>query len=238
TTRALERPRGLPPVPDRPVSTAPEPFPSPSPPASSRPPPSDPFRALPSVGPSTGEAMRAFKRIDFRPVLYALVGVALVALGAAIGRWVMQEPPPVPELVVRSAPAGAVVRLDGELLEGTTPLTIPVELVAGRPYRVKVEMPGHRAWESTVVPQPGPIELMANLPPERRTLIVETDPQGALVRVDGHRRGRAPVTLEELRVGNDYLIRVERDGRVKEVPLSVTPDLADTLVITLPAPRR
>ena len=108
-----------------------------------------------------------------------------------------------------SVPAGAEVRVDGELL-GQTPLAADVD--AGR-RTVSLTHPQLRPWESVVTvkagePQTiGPVQL--GLPDGR--LVVRSEPAGADVSVAGAYRGRTPVTLE-LAPGAAHELLVTRAG--------------------------
>jgi TonB family protein len=73
---------------------------------------------------------------------------------------------------------------------------------------------------------------------ESGTLRVTTEPDGALVFLDGERRGTTPFALEELPLG-DYALRVERSGYLSEelsVTLTGELPLANFELVLVPAP--
>lgn len=73
-------------------------------------------------------------------------------------------------LVVRSTPAKAKVRLDGELL-GETPLEKPAILAPGKPVKVRVELAGWSTFEAEVSPTEGePLVVQAALERPRAEL--------------------------------------------------------------------
>jgi len=110
---------------------------------------------------------------------------------------------------VESIPAGATVRIDGEVI-GTTPLETTLD--AGR-HELGIEHPDYRPFEAPITVQAGqplkvgPVEL--GLPDG--TLVVRTEPEGADVSVAGRYRGRSPVTLS-LAPGVTHEVVVNRAG--------------------------
>lgn len=132
--------------------------------------------------------------------------------------------PPAPvlgRLLVRSTPAGAIVRIDGRS-RGRTPLTVR-DLPLG-PHTVIVSRPGYEPERRTLdlsrdqaarslevslreagpVRQPEPTVFTGSMR-------VESRPSGARVVVDGKEEGRTPVTLSTVRAGS-HVVRIEMDG--------------------------
>jgi hypothetical protein len=112
-------------------------------------------------------------------------------------------------ITIRSTPAGARVRANGESV-GVTPLT--VELLEGR-YNIELRLHGHKpqAQNLTVVanePQSlGPLAL--ELADAR--LVLHSEPPGAMVTVDEEYRGETPVELY-LAPGADHEIELSKAG--------------------------
>jgi formylglycine-generating enzyme required for sulfatase activity len=122
---------------------------------------------------------------------------------------------------VESVPTGAEVRVDGEAVDGTTPLT--AEILAGE-RELTVQAPGYKPARRTLAVEPG-----TDLAPEPfrleridGLLVVTSDPDGATVTVNGEFRGRTPAELE-LRPRRSYRIELFKAGHER---LSRTVDVA------------
>jgi hypothetical protein len=143
-----------------------------------------------------------------RKKLIAVAAVALVALvGGGVYAWrVLQKPAAVPmgTLAVQTNPPGVGVFVDGEA-HGNTPAR--VSLKAGSHI---LELRGRG------VPRVIPVTVTANaevsqyleLPqtPTLGSLIVQSDPAGAEVTVDGVARGKAPVSVADLTPGEHEVV--------------------------------
>lgn len=156
-----------------------------------------------------------------------LAAVGLVVLGVLLFRGGPAK------VTVTSEPVGAVVKLEGKVVDCRTPCTLPT-MKAGD-YALELTRSGHRtlvtrltvpaSGEQTVpfvleraepVPVPTPVKREV-------ALSVETEPAGATVSVDGLRRGDAPVTVA-LTAGKPVLVAVELEGHERveqkvELPL-------------------
>jgi hypothetical protein len=144
-------------------------------------------------------------------------------------------PPPAPEerpgrLLVRSTPAGAQVRVDGEL-RGVTPLTlrdlplashdIVISAEGYQPSSHRVALTAARPSRSLDVPlaRPAPAAAPAvrGAPAPRPaatasgSLVIESRPSGAEVRLDDRPVGKTPVTVPSLAPGN-YRVTIGGDG--------------------------
>ncbi|MEQ8660719.1 MAG: SUMF1/EgtB/PvdO family nonheme iron enzyme, partial [Gammaproteobacteria bacterium] len=98
------------------------------------------------------------------------------------------------ELALSSVPSGANVTVDGAF-RGQTPLTLALEPGAG--HRVRVLREGYAPHEETVTLAAGARSARTlTLAPELATLILETTPAEAELRIDGEPRGSATQTLE------------------------------------------
>jgi len=86
--------------------------------------------------------------------------------------------------------------------------------------------------------EPSPDAVTDTLVVESGTLRVTTEPEGALVFLDGEKRGTTPFSLDALPLG-DYALRVERSGYLpEELSASLTGDLplANFKLVLIPAP--
>jgi hypothetical protein len=114
------------------------------------------------------------------------------------------------QLVVTTEPDSATVEIDGRR---AGPAPVVRDLPAGE-HEVRATADGYQSTSRNVTVVAGEREQVAlTLDQASRragTLVVETDPGGATVRVDGETIGTAPVR-EELSPG-EYRVEVEREG--------------------------
>jgi serine/threonine-protein kinase len=165
-------------------------------------------------------------RIDkWRAWMLAFTGVALAAMGLVIFRMSFQPPSAAPtplatlpstpagvgSITVESTPPGAQVTVDGERLAQPTPVT-RTGLDAGRPHRVRLELPGYHDDVRQVVVRAGADELVRRtLLPAPRTIMVTSTPEGSTVSVDGKPSGTTPVAIS-VEPGRSYAIDVSKPG--------------------------
>jgi hypothetical protein len=100
-------------------------------------------------------------------------------------------------LRINSSPSGATVFVDGERLTDKTALVVE-GVSPGTRHEVRVELTGHGAFTDSVdVPKTGgEVVVTAILKPVTGKLIVNTEPKGADIVINGEVRGRAPTTIE------------------------------------------
>jgi hypothetical protein len=88
------------------------------------------------------------------------------------------------------------VTLDGQPVDGVTPLTLP-NLQVGQAYKLAISLPGHQTLNDTIVVKDGqPIQRMLTLVQAVGSLTVLSTPPGAAISIDGVMRGLAPVTVD------------------------------------------
>jgi hypothetical protein len=120
-------------------------------------------------------------------VLLLLFAVGLAALPYL-------RKPAAASLRIETDPPGALVYVDGRA-RGSAPLSVDAE--AGRSYAVRATRAGHRDAEQLVTAAAGDAPVRLHLDRLAATLIVETEPAGARVFVDGKETGKlTPATLE------------------------------------------
>jgi len=107
---------------------------------------------------------------------------------------------------VGTVPRGATVTIDGVPMAGETPLMLN-GLPVGHVLEISANRDGYFAEPATqtVIVSSEPQALQFDLHP-RIDLRVETEPDGALVMLDGDRVGQAPVNLPPLRRGQPYAL--------------------------------
>jgi hypothetical protein len=149
---------------------------------------------------------------------YALpaLGAAILLTANAFGQQV-QAPA---ELYVAVDPADASISVNRQV-QPVAPLSLR-DLAPGE-YLVTVGKIGYKETRRTVVLLPGQREaLQIKLEPLTGLVLVHSQPSDADVLIDGAHRGKTPLLLTDLRLG-DYRLQVSRQGfRVREVDLSIT----------------
>ena len=116
-----------------------------------------------------------------------------------------------PGLVVTIDIAGATVSLDGEQV-GTGQKVIVDPAPRGR-HEVTVEAEGYGSWNAQVDLKPGvvtPVEV--SLRGSLGTIVLTSDPPGAMAFLDGEEQGPTPVTIEPVAPGSHGL-RLQAKGR-------------------------
>ncbi|ACY15207.1 serine/threonine-protein kinase [Haliangium ochraceum] len=99
-------------------------------------------------------------------------------------------------LFINSRPEGAEVLIDGVLQEARTPNVYQV--AAREPHRVELRLGGHAGEirEGVVVGAGGTAPLRFSLEAMRRPVLVDSEPRGAKVLLDGRRLGETPLAIE------------------------------------------
>jgi hypothetical protein len=143
---------------------------------------------------------------DRRKIAIAAVVVIAIAGGGALAARALRKPAPVPmgALAVQTNPPGVAVFVDGEA-HGNTPARI--SLKAG-PHIL--ELRGRGVPRSIPVTITGGAEVSQYLElpqtPTLGSLLVQSDPAGAQVTVDGVEQGKAPANIAGLTPGEHEVV--------------------------------
>ncbi len=110
-----------------------------------------------------------------------------------------EQPPPMVQLKVDSAPAGATVSLDGQPL-GKTPLQ---KAVPPGNHLLEVALAGHETAIARFQGQaPGEAPFSFPLRPVTAAVLIESTPAGAALTVAGEDKGKTPVLMPQLPYGS------------------------------------
>lgn len=110
---------------------------------------------------------------------------------------------------ITSDPSGAEISILGKVVSNTPYMTKPVPSAM---YIVKFAMDGYEpAWLPVTVTPGRQVEAHVELIPEKATVVIDSNPSGAHVQMNGKDIGDTPVLLPELALGS-YSATVEMTG--------------------------
>jgi hypothetical protein len=136
-----------------------------------------------------------------RRLLFALLLVAIILAASSCGRVAPVHEPG--QITVTSTPAGAAIILDGQDTGQITPATIS-DLAPGN-YVVTVQLASHVTSPPQTVVELSELEVVPTLFTLDATvgqLVVESDPTGAAIWIDGSDTGQTtPATIEAVTAG-------------------------------------
>ncbi|MCG8419118.1 MAG: protein kinase [Proteobacteria bacterium] len=115
-------------------------------------------------------------------------------------------------LTITSEPARAQIWIDRDKLDAMTPTSTPVS--PGQPLRIMVTMAGYRPEirDDVIVEAGDNRSLSVQLEPLPASLIVRSQPPGALVKLGGHTVGRTPTVIDNVDPGPDQLLTLSKTG--------------------------
>jgi hypothetical protein len=135
-------------------------------------------------------------------------------------------------LTVKATPEGADISIDGMRL-GTSPCTL--QNIRTGNVSISIAAPGHRLFVETLSLQAGEHrEIDIALKPEPSSLTVSTTPPGARIVINDQFRGRSPVKISNIAVG-EYVIRTEleaHDPATRSVRIGLGSDLVEDIPLT------
>jgi hypothetical protein len=133
-------------------------------------------------------------------------------------------------LIVESQPAGLAVAIDGTP-RGTTPvrLTLP----AGT-HRMELETGGQVRVIPITITAGGQVSqyIEAQALPATGRLQVASEPAGAIVFVDGQRKGTAPLTIADLPIGK-HRVDLQAGGASMQQEVTIEPGGTNSLVVPM-----
>ena len=149
------------------------------------------------------------KRLFFSAVCSVFAAAALVFLPSCEKKEPEKDTSDYGSMNITSEPAGAEVSILGKVI-GTTPrVTNPVPSAM---YIVKYSLDGYEpAWLPVTVTPGRQVEAHVALVPENATVIIDSEPTGAHVQMDGKEIGDTPVLLPDLALGS-YSASVQMTG--------------------------
>ena len=120
------------------------------------------------------------------------------------------DAPPSTRVSLSSQPAGATVIVDGRD-RGTTPITL-FDLEPGR-HHVKYRLAGYVERDRFFSTNEGPfVECSETLVEEKGLLLLQTEPEGCSITVDGVSAGQTPRLLSDLSAKDTHTVRLRKAG--------------------------
>jgi hypothetical protein len=170
-------------------------------------------------------------------VLRWAAAIVVSAAAASAGVWGYQRtsPPVAPgTLTIQTSPSGLPVGIDGRSV-GLTPVTLTL---APATYAVQIGSGDRRRDLSVNVAAGSAVLQHLELPaavaaeaPTEGSLVVQTEPTGQLVEVDGSPRGQSPLTIAALAAGDHSVVVRSPRGALRRT-VTVRPGEAVSLVIS------
>jgi PEGA domain-containing protein len=161
---------------------------------------------------------------------YILSGILAVSVAAGVTfliiRATRDTPPNSGTLHLASVPSGADVMFDGTLLSERTPLTID-RVPVGTRHRITIALPHYKQETQDIdIPKTGLEQsIMVQLTVLKGTILVNTVPAGAEIRINGQVRGVTPTKISEVDIDATRSIELRhRDFPPHEVTLKWQPD--------------
>jgi hypothetical protein len=197
--------------------------------------------SAPAVYRSPGEPGARFDRTSGAAALKWLAVVVLSAgvAGAGVWQYYRVAAPATGSLTIQTTPAGLEVGIDGRP-SGVTPLTVAL---APASYSIQIGNGAQRrdltvsvsAGTSVVQHLEVPAAPAAAPDDTDGALLVQTDPAGQAVAIDGVTRGQSPLTITDLPAGDHSVLVRGTSGSVRRT-VKVKPGETVSLVISPAAP--
>ena len=138
-----------------------------------------------------------------RWIAYIAAGIMAVSVAAAstffIIRATRDSTPPSGTIEITSVPPGGTIVFNGTALTEATPFTIR-DVPPGSTHEIRVEKPFHKPYTQSVSisANGGTVGVTAVLQQITGKIIVDSQPGGAEIWLDGQLRGRTPTTLNDI----------------------------------------
>lgn len=123
-------------------------------------------------------------------------------------------------VLLRTVPSGATVAIDGQALDGRTPLAVKMPLTSGL-HQVTYTLEGQKPVKARMTVKPGRafVQSQAVLL-EHGSVQVNTTPPGATILLDGKKVGKSPVLLEKVPFKGEHTLSAELIGfRSVDLPI-------------------
>jgi hypothetical protein len=149
--------------------------------------------------------------------LIAALSIAIAGLFVLIGIavWQRLDTPSraVTSMTFTTVPKGATIEIDGKPAGTTTDGNyVAHNLEIGRAYPVTARLDGYDPKSTVVQPRSGSNQLTFELAPRSALVVIESQPAGATVEIDGKDLGLTPLTLTALPPRTSVQITLKKAG--------------------------
>ena len=116
-------------------------------------------------------------------------------------------------VTIETEPRGATVEIEGKNAGSTASGALVIkDLEVGRPYPIAARLDGHAPASAVVQPREGGSTIKLELPALAPTVVLDTQPSGAAVAIDGKPAGTTPVTISTLAASSTVTLAFTKPG--------------------------
>jgi hypothetical protein len=168
------------------------------------------------------------------PVLASAIVLILALIGLVAWQRLGSSAAKMANVTFMSSPKGATIEIEGRNAGMTTEQGLVRELEVGRAYPVVASLEGYEPKTAVVQPQTGGTSVSFQLVARTATLVIDSQPQGATVEVDGQSLGTTPTTITSLAPGSTQTLVIKKAGYTNVTQTVTVPGPGKELAVMLP----
>jgi hypothetical protein len=168
------------------------------------------------------------------PVLGAAIVLILGLIGIVAWQRLGGSATKTANVTFTSTPNGATIEIEGRNAGMTTEQGLVRELEIGRAYPVVASLGGYEPKTAVVQAQTGGTNVSFQLVARTSTLVVDSQPQGATVEIDGQAVGTTPTTITTLPPGSSQTLVIKKAGYTNVTQAVTVPGPGKELAVMLP----
>jgi hypothetical protein len=168
------------------------------------------------------------------PVLAAAIVLILGLIGIVAWQRLGGATPKTAQVTFLSNPKGATIEIEGRNAGMTTEEGLVRELEVGRAFPVVASLEGYESKTAVVQPQTGGTSVSFQLVARTSTLVIDSQPQGATVTIEGQAFGTTPTTITSLEPGSTQTLVIKKAGYTNVTQTVTVPGPGKELAVMLP----
>jgi hypothetical protein len=168
------------------------------------------------------------------PVLASAIVLILGLIGIVAWQRLGSSAPKMANVTFVSNPKGATIEIEGRNAGMAGEQGLVRELEVGRAYPVVASLEGYEPKTAVVQPQAGGTSVSFQLVARTSTLVIDSQPQGATVEVDGKALGTTPATITSLPPGSSQTVVIKKAGFRDATQTLTVPGPGKELAIMMP----